>query len=111
MATVKTNPIIEQVRGKVGDLVFKKYGDGVILSRMADMEGREPTEAQQATRERFRQAALYGKMVSADPATKAPYEAAAKAKGQPVFSLMVADFPSIPSAEQASTRRRWTKLT
>jgi hypothetical protein len=26
MATVKTNPIIEQVRGKVGDLVFKKYG-------------------------------------------------------------------------------------
>jgi hypothetical protein len=100
MATVKTNPIIEQVRGKVGDLVFKKYGDGVILSRMPDMEGRESTEAQQATRDRFRQAALYGKMVSADPATKAPYEAAAKAKGQPVFSLMVADFFNAPSVDE-----------
>jgi hypothetical protein len=62
------------------------------MARMPDMEGREPTEAQLTARDNFRQAALYGKMVSADPEAKAPYEAAAKAKGQPVFS---------PSAGQA----------
>jgi len=46
MAKVKTNPIIEQLRGKVGDLVFKRYGDEVVLTRVPDVEGREPTDKQ-----------------------------------------------------------------
>jgi len=33
-------------------------------------------------------------MVMADPETKARYEEVADAKGKPVFSLTVADFPS-----------------
>ena len=45
----------------MGDLVFKRYGDEVLISRKPDSEGVEPTEAQLAHRERFRQAALYGK--------------------------------------------------
>ncbi len=64
MAKVKTNPIIEQLRGKVGDLVFKRYGDGVVVARKPDLTGLAPTEAQAAVREQFRQAALYGKMVT-----------------------------------------------
>lgn len=70
MAKVKLNPILEQIRGKVGDLVFKRYGEEVVISRPPDFEGREWTEAQLAARERFRQAALYGKIVMADPATE-----------------------------------------
>jgi len=35
MARVKLNPILEGMRGQVGDLVFKRYGDGVIISRKA----------------------------------------------------------------------------
>jgi len=81
----------------VGDLVFKRYGDEVLISRKPDSEGVEPTEAQLAHRERFRQAALYGRLVMADPEAKVLYEGAAKAKGQPIFSLMVADFPSANS--------------
>ncbi|MFZ5518651.1 MAG: hypothetical protein ACOY90_18625 [Candidatus Zhuqueibacterota bacterium] len=100
MAKVKVNPIIEKIRGKVGDLVFKRYGDEVVLSRVPDMEGREATEAQQATRERFRQAALYGKMVMADPEAKALYDDAATAKGKPVFSLTIADFFNAPSVDE-----------
>jgi len=100
VAKVKLNPILEQVRGQVGDLVFKRYGEGVVISRKPDLEGREPTPAQAAQRERFRQAALYGKMVLADPAAKAIYEDAAKAKGQPIFSLLVADFFHAPSVDE-----------
>jgi hypothetical protein len=100
VAKVKTNPIIEQVRGQIGDLVFKRYGEQVVVSRKPDMEGREPTAAQAAQREVFRQAALYGKVVMADPATKAIYEEAAKASGQPVFSLTVADFFNAPSVDE-----------
>jgi len=100
MAKVKLNPILEQVRGQVGDLVFRRYADEVVIGRKPDLEGREPTPAQAAQRERFRQAALYGKLVMADPAAKAIYEEAAKAKGQPVFSLTVADFFNAPSVDE-----------
>jgi len=64
MARVKTNPVIEQLRGAVGDLVFKRYGDEVVVARKPDLSGRPPTEAQAAQREQFRQAALYGKTLS-----------------------------------------------
>jgi hypothetical protein len=100
MAKVKLNPILEQVRGQVGDLVFKRYGDEVVLSRKPDLTGHEWTEAQQATRERFRQAALYGRMAMADPEAKALYVEEAKAKGQPVFSLTIADFFNAPSVDE-----------
>ena len=100
MAKVRLNPILEQVRGQVGDLVFKRYGEGVLISRKPDFADREWTEAQVAHRERFRQAALYGKLVMADPATKAIYEEAARAKGQPVFSLTVADFFNAPAVDE-----------
>ncbi len=100
MAKTKLNPILEGVRGKVGDLVFKRYGDETIISRTPDTEGREPTEAQAATRARFRQAALYGKMVLADPAARAIYEERAEAKGVPLFSLTVADFFNAPSVDE-----------
>ena len=80
------NPILEQSLGGVGDHVFKRYGEEEVISRRPDFEGREWTEAQLAAQERFREAALYGKMVMADPETKAIYDEVAKAKGQPVFS-------------------------
>ena len=45
MAKVKLNPVLEQLRGQVGDLVFKRYGDEVVISRKPDLEGIEPSEA------------------------------------------------------------------
>ncbi len=33
MAKVKLTPILEQFRGQMGDLVFKHYGDEVIVGR------------------------------------------------------------------------------
>jgi len=39
-------------------------------------------------------------MVLADPVTKAIYDQAAKAKGQPVFSLTIADFFHAPSVDE-----------
>ena len=69
-------------------------------SRKPDVEGRGWTAAQAVHRERFRQAALYGKVVMADPETKVVYEEAAKAQGQPVFSLTVADFFHAPAVDE-----------
>ncbi len=100
MAKVKLNPILEGIRGQVGDLVFKRYGDETVISRKPDLSGVPPTEAQLAQRKRFSEAALYGKMVMADPDTKALYEEAAKKKGKPIFSLTVADFFHAPTVDE-----------
>ena len=100
MAKVRLNPILEQVRGQVGDLVFKRSGEQVIITRKADLSDHQPTGPQLAAQERFRQAALYGKMVMVDPVTKQVYEAAAKTKGQPLFSLTIADFFNAPAVDE-----------
>jgi archaellum component FlaF (FlaF/FlaG flagellin family) len=97
MAKVALNPILEKINGQIGDLVFKRYEDKVILSRKPTVSDREPTAAQQAARDRFRAAAVYGKMVMADPALKAIYVAKAQAKRKPVFSLMMSDYLNVPT--------------
>ena len=99
MARVKLNPIIEELRGQVGELVFKRYGDRVVVSKKPDMSKVKPSAAQLAHRERFRQATVYGRVALADPATRALYEAAAKSRGKPVVSVAIGDFFNAPSVD------------
>ena len=101
MAHVKMNPVIEQVSGKMGDLVFKRYGDEVVLARKPT-NGHEPTAAQLAARERFRKATQYGKLALAQPEVRARYRAAAEEDGNPIFSLMVADFFIAPVVDEVN---------
>ena len=96
MAKVKLNPVLEGFRGQIGDLVFKRYGEEVIVGRKPDLTGQPLTPGQAAARERFKLAAVYGHTALADPARKSLYEAKAKSKGQPVFSMTVADFYNAP---------------
>ena len=100
MAKIKLNPVMEAMRGSIGDLVFKRYGEEVIVGRKPDPSQHPPTVGQQAVREQFRLAAVYGKTVMADPATKAVYEVAAKGKGTPVFALTIADFFNEPTVDE-----------
>jgi len=101
MAKVKLNPVLEQIRGQVGELVFKHYGDEVIVGRKPDRSGVLPSGIQLEHQERFRQAVLYGRLVMADPQMKADYEKTAKAKGKPLFSVTVADFFNEPVVDEA----------
>jgi hypothetical protein len=92
MAKSTLNPILQQINGHIGDLVFREVRGRTVISQKADLSHVEPTEAQLVWRERFREAALYGKAVMADPLLKALYEAAAKAERKPLFSMVVADY-------------------
>ena len=112
MAKIKLNPVFEQMRGQIGELVFKHYGDEVVVARKPDLSGVEPTTAQIAAQARFREAVLYGKMVVADPATKTLYQAAARAEGKPMFSLAVADFyhaPEVTEVDMSNYGVDWQK--
>jgi hypothetical protein len=100
MAKVKLNPVLEGIRGAIGDLVFRHHGEEVIVGRKPDPSNTPPTAGQQAVRERFKLAALYGKTVMADPDSKQLYTTAAKAKGIPVFALALADFFNAPAVDE-----------
>jgi hypothetical protein len=100
MAKVKLNPVLEGFHGAVGDLVFRKYGEEVIVGRKPDPTGKAPTPGQLAVREQFRLAAVYGKAVLADPVSKALYTTEAKAKGIPAFALALADFFNEPTVDE-----------
>ena len=99
MANVKLNPIIQNVRGHIGDLIFRRSNGAVIIGRMPETRGIF-TDAQKAVQERFRQATIYGKMVMADEHARALYQEVAKKKGKPVFSLMIGDFFKAPSVDE-----------
>ena len=96
MAKVDLNPIFDTVRGKVGDLVLKRYGDGVVMARAGE-SSQPKSAAQLAHQERFRAATEYGKGALMNPARRALYAAAARQRGLPVFATMVADFFNSPS--------------
>jgi hypothetical protein len=102
MTRVKVNPIIEQMSGRMGDLVFKRYGDDVVIARAPDRNGHEPTAAQLAAQERFRKATQYGKLALAQPQTRALYEAAAEEAGLPLFSFIVADYFRAPVVDEVN---------
>ena len=74
---IKLNPMFEEARGQLGNLVFREVRGKTFAGRKPSGGG-EPTVDQAAHRERFKQAAAYGKSALADPAVRALYEEAAK---------------------------------
>ena len=100
MANVKMNPVIDEMRGKVGELVFKRYGDALIVTRAPSTSDHEGTPGQLAVRERFREAALYGKLALAQPAVREVYMAMARERKCPVTSLTIADFFHAPVVDK-----------
>ena len=100
MAKVKRSSALTKASGKMGNVVFRRYHDEVVMSPRPDFSGHTPTPGQAAQRQRFKLAALYGKAVLADPEKKALYEARAKAGGIPVFALSIADFLHAPAVEE-----------
>lgn len=99
MAKAKLNPVLEQVRGALGDVVFKRYGDRIILSRKPDLSYHKATAAQRMVRSRFGEAIAYGKRALQDPEAREAYQRAARRKRHPVFSVIQADYFRAPVVE------------
>jgi len=100
MAKVTLNPVIEAIQGKVGDLVFKRWGDEEIVARIPDRTGIVPSANQLAQMDKFRLAAVYGKAVMADQATRTIYTQAGERRGIPAFAMSVGDFLNAPAVEE-----------
>jgi hypothetical protein len=83
----------------MGDWVYQ-IRNGKTHIGMKPMRGNgEPTEAQLAQHERFKEAAKYGKRALRNSALRPAYMAAAKEMGKPAFALAVKDFFNAPTIE------------
>ena len=93
MPKVILHPWIQQIHGKMGDVVFKRTPNGeTIMTKRPDMSRVKWSPAQKAHRKRFQQAVAYAKTVMADPKIRAMYEKkAAKARKRP-RDLAISDY-------------------
>jgi hypothetical protein len=97
MAKIKLNPIVEEVSGGFGNIVFRASKGKTVMCRKPDVSGNDATEGQAAHRERFRKAVAYGRSVMADAEMLAMYKQASERRDIPVFALTVADFFNAPT--------------
>jgi hypothetical protein len=96
MSISKNNDVIHGMSGKFGDMIVFRQRSGKTIGARAPGEINAPASAkQQAVRERFQRAILYGKTVIADPLSKEAYAAKA-AEGISAFNVAVADFFQAP---------------
>ena len=66
MAKVKKNVIIEGLSGRVGNLVFKQYGDKTVVCKWPEHDpNRIPTPGEARQRKRIKEAAAMAKSVLA----------------------------------------------
>ena len=100
MAIVELGPLLKEVHGKIGDLVFRRGPNGqTIVSRVPQKKKKKSQKAQKAEKARNdRQRQLmfeahdYARAAMADPETRQHYEREARRKRKKAYSLAFASF-------------------
>lgn len=96
MASTTFNGFLDQVRGRFGNIVFKRRDGATFISRPPAPSTAAPTAAQLAVRERFRLAAAYARAALSDPVLRPFYEQRARERQRPLFSVAVGDYFNPP---------------
>ena len=92
-----TNALTKGISGKVTGLVFRQNANGsVSVGDAPRPTSKAPTAGMLAQRQRFQQAAFYGRAVQQDPAQKAAYETGVDANTQSAYTVAVADYLNAP---------------
>ena len=87
MPKTKLNPILEEVRGTLDGVTFRRmYGKQVIMKK-PDMSNVKWSKAQRGHRQRFQQAVAYARAALADARVRMKYEKAAAKAGKASLRL------------------------
>jgi hypothetical protein len=93
MAKITLHPMIQSVQGKMGNAVFRRSHTGeTTLIKLADMSRVKWTNAQQAHRQRFKEAVAYAKAAMAEPEVRSVYEKLAAEQHKRPFDMAVSDY-------------------
>ena len=95
MTKANLNSTIDDYRGSIGKLVFKKVRGRTIVARKPVVTA-EPSQAQVAQRIRFKEAAAFGKFAHNDPELRAIYEPIARTREVTIYTVAVQDYLKKP---------------
>lgn len=96
MALIRPNPLLEELRGKLGDLYFARCGDHYSMRKRPHRHPAEASEAQKPTRQKLAESNLYWRQVQSSPEAKAVYVLEAKARRKRACDVARADFGNAP---------------
>ena len=92
-----TNALTQGLSGKVTGLVFRQNANGTVsIGDAPRPSSKAPTAGMLAQRQRFQQAAFYGRAMQLDPAQKAAYETGVDVNTQSAYTVAVADYLNAP---------------
>jgi hypothetical protein len=95
MTKAKLNPILEQLTGKIGNMVFRLAHTGKLsLIKSPDMSRVKWSTAQKEHRQRFKHAVAYARAAIADPEIRPIYVQMAmeKQNSKRPFDMAVSDY-------------------
>lgn len=93
MAKIAVTPLLEDIRGKLGNLSIRRSRTGrFYLANLPDMSTVKWSDAQKAHRQRFKEAVAYAKAAMADPQVRARYEERAAEANRTPFSMAISDY-------------------
>ena len=93
MTKAKLNPVLMELHGKMGDLVFRRMRNGgTSVIRRADMSKVKWSPAQKANRQRFKEATAYARQALANPELRPIYEELAAKTGQRPIEAAISEY-------------------
>jgi hypothetical protein len=92
MARTQLNSALTGLRGQIGDLVFKQYKYGTVVTRVPRMSNVKPSKKQLEHRQRVKAAAQFYRAAMNDPELKRRFESIAKKKGWPLSAVALREY-------------------
>ncbi|MBE0682358.1 MAG: hypothetical protein IH589_10625 [Anaerolineales bacterium] len=90
---VTFNQSIQAMWGRMGGLVFRRSHNGrVVVAAAPDMSRVKWSDAQQAHRQRFKEAVAYARAAMADETARGKYMEIAAKQGKRPFDMAVSDY-------------------
>lgn len=107
MATSKNNIVTDSLSGRIGNVIFKDYGDKTVMSKCPDMSKVIKTEKQLDNQYNFKVAQAYAKKLINDPVKKAELTKTLK-EGQKAYHAAISKYlKQIKIADLARTENQW----
>ena len=91
MAISKDNIVTHSLSGKVGNVIFKNYGDKTVISKYPDMSKVKKSAKQLENQDLFSRAHHYAKGIIVDPAKKLAFSKTIP-KGKMVYHAAVSKY-------------------
>lgn len=99
MSKIEVNALVNAFRGRLGNIILKKYASGIVVSKRPDRSKVKLSKNQKKANGLFKEAVAYAKAVIKDPEQRKAYEVNLQ-PGKTVYHTALADYLRKKGSEQ-----------